>query len=565
MPGIHNILIIGPKKSGATQLYHRITKKKSFKEKYSAVVTTRCSPQQYTFLDKELKVQYTDLGSDRKINVINDELKKAHEICLVFDPTASNWEDTLDTYRQSINFPLSTPIVLVGIKRDLLVSESLVQTVEARAKIYANEKLHNAPVTLVSSKTEAGLDSLEQVVLSNLPDLTEESILPSNLEKTKRTSLVKAMTQVLDKDPDFFDEEDLADTLISLGSINSPPKITPMQDRYTLNQQNQSSKQNLSSIKKSLFNEPNTPTRQNQNPTTSGTGSGRIAENNPSAPQEGQGLSLKDFHTPTRRNHNLITPGVGNHRTAANNPPPPADTYVSVALRMVGMTIMLAALTSLIYLAAVAVSLMSAGALTAVVNQMVLTVGGLFGMAAPAEALSSVYAALGLSTTAGASILAANASLLTMGLGYGVMCLGKKSATETGAAAPTSYFALTLRIIGITLLAAAIANLVYLALIATQVISAVAFTSAMNQLIVSIGTILSMAEPLVAFSNAAAAIGFSAVAAGQIVSATSSVVTMGLGYGLFRAGKPAATTDNSAHGNERGLARTPVRTPNKVL
>lgn len=498
MPATHIITILGPKQSGTTQLYHRIGEKKPFEKNYKPVTSIRFYSKEYTYTNQKLNVQYCDVGPNSTIEKINAQLLKTHLICLVFDTMDVNWETSLDEYLLSISLPPSVPIVLVGTKFDLW-EPSQAFKLEERAKAYAQNKFQQVACVIVSSKNGYNLDRLAQTFLDNLPDLSAKAAVQTHIGEAADKSSDAAITVLEELLAELVKRPDCDDEVVQIV------------------------------VQRLLAHAPENPRVQQM--VASATPKKNVSTSSPSKKQ------LNDFPpVPTS-----IPPIKGTH------PTPLADTYLSFALRMAGMAIMLAALTSLIYLAAVAASLVSAVALTAAVDQIVLAVGGLFSMAAPAAVFGSACAALGISTSAGSGILAASASLLTMGLGYGLMRLGKKLTAEEGTAVtavPTSYFALTLRIMGLTLLATALANLVYLALLATQVLSAVTFTSAMNHMIVTIGTILGMTEPLLAFSNAAAAIGLSTAAASQIISATGSVVTMGLGFCLFRAGKLASATDN---------------------
>lgn len=523
---IHTITILGPEKSGTTQLFNCISERKEFVETYALEASIRFYKKDYTHNKQEFCVRYYDFAPNSKKDKINAQLDKSDAICLVFDASDANWETTLNLYLDSgISLPTSVPIVLVGTKSDRLVL-SQAPKLEERAKTYAKERCQQGTYIAVSSKDKYNIDVLSNTLLDKLPAISAKVAEQNHVGKTAVKSLATAVTV-------------LQEIYYSQGGDCDPEVIQRVIAQLKPSDLKNESVQRMV---KYLSPSKRTPTETPSKKTSTNTQNGLSAA--PSSSRKTSALEKDPSSTSPIKGTNMNA--ATNSRSTSSNPTPLADTYLSCALRMAGMAIMLAALTSLIYLAAVAASLVSAVALTAVVDQMVLTVGGLFSMAVPAAVFGSACAALGISTTAGSGILAASASVLSMSLGYGLMRLGKKpTAEEAGAnAVPTSYFALTLRIVGLTLLATALANLVYLALLAMQVLSAVAFTSAMNQMIVTIGTILGMTEPLLAFSNAAAAIGLSTAAASQLISATGSAVTMGLGFCLFRAGKPATATDN---------------------
>ena len=203
----------------------------------------------------------------------------------------------------------------------------------------------------------------------------------------------------------------------------------------------------------------------------------------------------------------------------------------------------------------VAIGVLSPVMLLATVNQVVLTVGGLLGMNAPLATFSTLCATLGISTTFGAGALATGTSLMTMGIGYSLRRLGLRApATEDSPAAPSaSYFSFALRLVGMLLMAAALINIIYLLLIAAQVFSTVALTAGMNQLLVTVGGLLGMSAPVAAYAGACASAGLSTTTATSLLSATGSALFGGIGYGMFRAGRPAAAPDNSTE-NRQGLA-----------
>ncbi|MBP6918834.1 MAG: hypothetical protein KBB94_07965 [Legionellaceae bacterium] len=222
---------------------------------------------------------------------------------------------------------------------------------------------------------------------------------------------------------------------------------------------------------------------------------------------------------------------------------PPADTTLSFALRLAGMALIVTAITSLIYLAIVAAGFVSAVALNGVVNQVVVTVGGLLGMSAPAAALTQFFATYGISAAAGSELLAAGASLVTLGVGYGLRRFGQKPAAANdedveAVVASRSTLSTALRYVGMALMVAALVNAIYLLLIATNVFSAVALTAGMNHLLVSVAGLLGFAAPVTAFGNACAAIGLSTTAATGALSATGSLLMAVTGYSMFRCNPP---------------------------
>jgi GTPase SAR1 family protein len=110
-----------------------------------------------------------------------------------------------------------------------------------------------------------------------------------------------------------------------------------------------------------------------------------------------------------------------------------------------------------------------------------------------------------------------------------------------------SEFSFALRMVGLALMVAAVVNLVYLALIAANVLSAVALTTAMSHVLATAGGILCVTAPAVAFANACAAWGISTTAATTMIAAASTMLVGLAGYGVFRCGKPAASTQDQVN------------------
>jgi hypothetical protein len=112
-----------------------------------------------------------------------------------------------------------------------------------------------------------------------------------------------------------------------------------------------------------------------------------------------------------------------------------------------------------------------------------------------------------------------------------------------------SAFSFALRMVGLALMVAAVGSLVYLVLIAANVLSAVALTTAMSHVLATAGGVLGVTAPAVAFGNACAAWGISTSAATTVIAAASSMLVGLAGYGVFRCGKPATEESVNTHTN----------------
>lgn len=153
-----------------------------------------------------------------------------------------------------------------------------------------------------------------------------------------------------------------------------------------------------------------------------------------------------------------------------------------------------------------------------------------------------------------------NAAIASLGAGSRVRGETPLDSTQSDGALGTkvpqppagSGFSFALRIVGLALMVAAVVNLVYLALIAANVLSAVALTTAMSHVLVTAGVILGVTAPAVAFANVCAAWGISTTAATTMIAAASTMLVGLAGYGVFRCGKPAASTQDLV--NEQRVA-----------
>ncbi len=507
MAGKHKIAIIGPSMSGKTQLHGRLIGKTNFSEKHLKRAGDQIGGK---------VVQYWDFRPDASLEAISSELKTAHKICLVFNATDSNWMQKLNEYLRTteLDIPVTTPIILVGTHADQL-SEQQQTELAITASEYAKDRLRGAVYMLVSAQNDFNIPTLSEVVKKDLPnlDVVADGFIATGGQHTRRLSLTKNLLRLAQ------DEELDADQLVDLIAIAAEVGDQPAVERLGTR----------------LFSRNGTPLRI-----------GRSSQNEPS--DFSRRLDFT-YDTPVQSRRPSFDNNSQRSPSVAAVPPAPQSnaTYLSFALRLAGIGLMLAAITGLVYLALVAASLLSATALTTAVNSIVVTVGGLLGMATPAAAFSAACAALGVSTVVGSNLLAASAGLVTFATGYGLNRWGQP--TVAAAAIPenavpqslaSSMFSFALRMVGLTIMLAALANLVYLLLIVTNVLSAVALASAMNYVLVTAGGVLGFSAPAVAFGNACASWGISTTTATTAISAASSMLVGLAGYGVFRSGKPAA-------------------------
>ncbi len=486
----HNIILIGPEGAGKTQIFNRLT---GSKKKFETAHKVRLGfiPAQMRYPEKNLQIEYSDCGRDIESEQINTALLKASKICLVFDVTDSNWKKNLDDYLLSkrINLPSGVQLLLLCNKIDLLSMDQLI-AVRSAAESYATTFVE------YSAKENTHLGVLIDSLTTGLPVTLSSSAIP-----TRRASFSQIPTRRASSS--------------QKSGISSSSNRQQLLDRVLAG-----------------------------NASLNDLGESSDEEDTPNKRAEGGGPQYQQ--TPPRKNSttNTYSP-FRNHRSAST----PEDTNFSFALRLAGMALIVTAITSLIYLAIVTAGFVSSVVLTGAVNQVVVTVGGLLGMSAPVAALTQFFATYGISAVAGSELLAAGASLLTLGVGYGLRRLGQKPAAANdedveAVVASRSMLSTALRYVGMALMVAALVNAIYLLLIAMNVFSAVALTAGMNHLLVTVGGLLGFAAPVTAFGNACAAIGLSTTAATGALSATGSLLMAGIGYSMFRRNAPVLSVSS---------------------
>lgn len=511
----HKIVILGPDLAGKTQVYTRLVGRHPYAEQHTIQVGPQTGGKE---------VQYWDFGADRTPEEINKSLQTAHKICLVFDAKDKDWQTHLDDYRAGLTIPAETPIILVGAKTDQLTEAELTQMQTAAAD-YAQTHLAGAVSVLVAARTDYGIPTLSEEVKRNLPPLVEP-IDPRSMVTIRRKSIRKFAKQ---KGLEHLSVDELAYSLEELITSSHSNPSTP------------STPEIVGTPPKNIEHDPLGVSR-NLNPDFT-----RVSDQPQRSTSRRNGPPHVAATTAAHPPASIAPRSYSVTESANPAPQAPRPTYFSMALYIAGMTLMLAALVSLIYLALVAASVVSAAMLMTAVNSVLVTVGGLLGMATPLATFSAACAGWGISAATGANLLATSVSLLTMALGYGLKRWSQSAAVAElppGNNVPPpqaghSGVSLVLRILGATLMMLALVNLIYLALIAVGILNAVALTTAMNYLVVTVGSMLNITAPIVAFSNACAAIGLSTPIAAGLISAAGSALLMGVGFGIFRCGKPA--------------------------
>ena len=103
-----------------------------------------------------------------------------------------------------------------------------------------------------------------------------------------------------------------------------------------------------------------------------------------------------------------------------------------------------------------------------------------------------------------------------------------------------------LRLAGIAIMLAALTCLIYLLLMTAGFVSAIAFTTMFNSVVVAVGGLLGVSAPLAALSGTCASLGLTTTTASSLLAASVSLVTMGMGYGVFRSGKQPSVAETES-------------------
>lgn len=525
----YSVLFLGPENAGKSSLYNVLSQKELFSEEKKGYLTTRVTPK--TYVGADVTVNYTDIGSKVNPTVTQKTIQSASTkiVCLVFDANTDNWMTEINKYFDTgIEIPKGTSVLLIGNKIDTLDEATQLRLQSEAVKYMARYYGDRGQYIAVSAKTPLNIGSLTTKITDILSNetfaLDTTKVTARNFKKRRSMTGLEAQL------------EDEQDDLSSVGenSIGGSYYGAMYNGGGSVSDFGGATSRSLVHGRSFTNGRSNFMYPPEQAKSRFGEGQETLPMGPPVSKYALRGVKTPDASpartSPSRLRTPLRAGGTPNGRSIQ----PLTDSYFALALRLAGMALIIAALTSLIYLAIVAVGLLSSAALTATVTQIVTTIGGLVGMSMPATAFGNLCAAWGLSTATGSGLVAATASLMTMGLGFGLRHLGSQPTSAANAAdltvAPTS----ALYFIGMALMLAALVNMIYLIMIAAHLFSTVALTAGMNMLLVTLGGVFGVTAPVAAFANASAAVGLSATTAAGVLSATGSVLMAGIGYSMFR-------------------------------
>lgn len=387
----HVVVIIGSSKVGKTQVFNLLSGKQAFEENPKTINGPQTKTRSYP--ERNLNAIYMDFGPNIKgdlIGTINSSLSRAHKICFVFDISDENFKKKLQEYidDSGIELPLGISIILIGTKADL-VDKSLLSTRQVEAVQFASRTLQ-AECLIISTKTGDNIDALSKHILATLAEMRPLPAVDPRTQLQRRGSFGENLRRMQENitQGELPDADDLLEEI-----VNASPNELDAEDTQNL----------IANIGSSVKKMPLAPKTV------------KI-----SSPRN----LLHEFNQQNSRSaRSLGTP------TAARQSP--ANAMFSFVFRLTGMILMAAALINFIYLILIAAHIVSAAALTAGMNQILVTIGGLFGMTGPVASYANACAALGLSTSTATSILSASGGTLLGGLGYTLFRCGKPAAEST--------------------------------------------------------------------------------------------------------------------------------------
>lgn len=522
----YSVVLIGGPGVGKTNLFNQLSNSEERFQETPPLLSGTQTETKYLKDNPRIGITYCDFGSGSNSATINTMINglNTEVIGLVFDATDPNWLTHLENYLAKMNiakFPEAASIILIGNKIDMLK--------EGQAEIHASAdnyiKRHygdRGQYIAVSAKTGANLSKLSEVIENILRDLNAE--LEPFLEG-KEDGEETFISDRSDSDENGSPRRD------SIGGdeIDTSPYVNKKKQRLSYG----SNTGSLLQI---------SPVVHQSSKAGSVSGKTQSASNNNIARRRTSNGSRKEDVLTLLQ----VTPRKDKGRKEARSLEMPSiepvslnDSHLAFFLRLVGMTLILAALINLIYVTMVAAGFLSSVLLISTVNQIMVTVGGLLAMSAPAAILSNFCATLGVSTLTGSALLATGASLATMGLGFALRSLGQPNNPAETLTSPPSTLSSVLQWVGMALMLAATVNLIYLILVGVNVLSPILLTTGMNNLLASCGGLLgvSASEAILAYGNACAAVGLTTTFASGVISAGGGLLFAGVGYSLFQSSR----------------------------
>ncbi len=383
----YQIVLLGSKQVGKTQILNQL---RSVAHEHDYEPTIGADVKEITLGIHRFNCW--DLSADYQLDQdqITSKLQNSHIICIVFDVNDQAWKQTLDTHMTNVmrcypTYKETAKVFFIGNKAD-----DSKRTSDIYLQVQAYARNNNGKYVEVSAMHAKGFDELADQFLASVTNMTP---IESSASKSKVRS-------------------------------NNPLVRGPNSRR-----------------RQSFSGHPLSEITEEGESASHKTGDLPPASGRSSKKKEKVGFTeVRSIQDAPRPN---TPPSSSTHVRQQTLQTRDSSYYISVALRVAGIAIMLTGLVSIIYLIMLATSTIGTPMLTALMNHMVGNIGGLLGMSASSSiaAFSNTCAVVGVSAETATAILGAIHGVAMIGGGYKLFDTANKpspAAENTTAAAPTT-------------------------------------------------------------------------------------------------------------------------------
>ncbi|PJD94107.1 MAG: hypothetical protein CK424_00715 [Legionella sp.] len=387
----YHIAIVGPAAVGKNEIVKQFLKE-PFEAEYNQSIGTEIKVKEYKKTENDsIPVQYSIISPRTTAIAARSSIEKSHKICVVFDVTDKMWqqtvEDTLNKYKEYI--PEATQIIIIGTKSDDADTPSKIYL---KAQQYARK--HSYAHAEVSSLSAKGFDILEDQLINGFTSISyvDQSTIkaPDAIQRTRKLRNRRLSSGSMSINSDIFKEFDQ----ISSEALNDNVEFQEEVALSTSPARN----------KVQAYIQPINGSRKSK----------QAGESDFSEDESVHGTVIPS------------TPTASSTLVRQQAPQPP--TYLSTALRLAAIAIMLAGLVSIIYFIMLAASTIGTPVLTAMMEHLVGTAGGLFGVSAATSiaTFSNTCISIGISAENATAALGVIHGVAMISGGYGLFSRATK-------------------------------------------------------------------------------------------------------------------------------------------